>query len=1190
MQARFLLGPAGSGKSFRCIGELRAELLADPAGPPLIFLAPKQATFQIERQLLGAVPVGNGPALTGYSRLQILSFERLAAFVLAQSGQLFPDTLTEEGRVMVLRALLARHHAELRVFRATARLTGFATQLSTLLRELQCGRVSASVLQTLAGRLAGPGQLPDKLHDLALLLTRYDEWLAARRAQGVRLDDATRLLDLAAAALRERATRGARLPIAGLWLDGFAEMTPQEVELLAALVPHCRRATMAFCLDAELREPARWLSPWAVVGRTFLNCRAAVAKSLGTAPTIETIQREASRSRFSAAPALFELECAWVSGSFSSSKSPAKIEGENEGEDDSSSCSSAIRLVACPNAEAEATLAAREIRQHVLNGGRYRDCAILVRSLDGYHDVLRRTLRRYDIPFFLDRREPVAHHPLAELTRYALRTVAFDWRHEDWFGALKSGLAGAHDAEVDELENEALKHGWEGRVWREPFLVAGVVPPERASSGSTSAPTHQLELLRQRVVRPFTHFAEALGSAQFQPDGVALAEAISGLWCELNVEATLERWNESAQQLDISGSAHATVWGQLTEWVASLERAFAGVPLSLREWLPIVEAGFAGMTVGVIPPSLDQVLVGSVDRSRNPDLQKVFVLGVSEGVFPAPPTPAVLLTDSDRLELEAHGVAPGATARSQLGHERYFGYIAFTRARQQLVVTWAEADEDGKPLNASSFVGSIQAALPEVQREMFVEADWRGAVHREEWMRHVALRCSSAVSAFAGSPIAAPEIGGTHTSPRASPHLAPPPLPNAEKEKYSPLLDETELCGRLERTRQALQSAALAPATAARLYSDQLKTSVSALEEFAACPFRFLAARGLRIEERDEFVVDARQRGSFQHEVLQKFHERVRAKNLRWREVPVAQARQWLREVGEECARQFEGGLLQADEARRFEAAVMLSNLEQLVGTLVEWARHNAFEPAEVEVNFGLPPDEKLPAWNVTLPNGRTLRLRGRIDRIDVCRLDDGRALVVICDYKSSAREMDPVKVEAGLELQLLSYLAALAQMPEARGFLGAKELVPAGVFYIPLRPKLESARTRTEPPADEVGNAGNAASFQHRGRFDAEWLAQFDARGLTKGEQFRFKLKQDGTLAAVGNDALPAPKFPQLVQAAEARLREIGERIYSGEATVSPFRHKQQTACDLCPYRAGCRFDPWVTSFRTLKGGEVED
>ncbi len=82
-------------------------------------------------------------------------------------------------------------------------------------------------------------------------------------------------------------------------------------------------------------------------------------------------------------------------------------------------------------------------------GNRFRDCAVLVRQLDGYHQALARIFRRYDIPFFLDRRESVAHHPLAELTRNALRTVANDWNnHEDWFATLKAGFS-----PVDETKN-----------------------------------------------------------------------------------------------------------------------------------------------------------------------------------------------------------------------------------------------------------------------------------------------------------------------------------------------------------------------------------------------------------------------------------------------------------------------------------------------------------------------------------------------------------------------------------------------------------------------------------------------------------------------------------------------------------------------------------------------------------------
>src|SRR5208337_3988891 len=148
------------------------------------------------------------------------------------------------------------------------------------------------------------------------------------------------------------------------------------------------------------------------------------------------------------------------------------------------------------NAEAEVTLAAREVLRHVQEGGRYREVTVLVRKLEGYHEPLQRIFSRYEIPFFLDRRESVSHHPLAELTRSALRTVASGWQREDWFGALKTGLAPAAEEEVDRLENEALARGWQGPVWQKPILIER--EPEL---------TEWLAGLRRRLLPPFQRLA-----------------------------------------------------------------------------------------------------------------------------------------------------------------------------------------------------------------------------------------------------------------------------------------------------------------------------------------------------------------------------------------------------------------------------------------------------------------------------------------------------------------------------------------------------------------------------------------------------------------------------------------------------------------------------------------------------------
>lgn len=468
MHVDFLLGPAGSGKTSRCLQEIRAAL-ADPDGPPLLLLAPKQATFQLERQILATGEIA------GYARLQILSFERLADLVLEHFDGAPPRLIEEEGRLMVLRALLMEQQKALKIFHATARLPGFARQLSLLLRECQRSQISPDQLEKLSRKVSDHGPLGLKLADLALLLRAYLEWL---EKQG--LQDANCLLDLATDRLRlassptpagadNPASRGgipafSSFRLGGLWLDGFAEMTPQELDLLAAVIPSVDRATLAFCMDHQPMEDPSWLSTWAVVGQTVRRCwhRLDGLPGVILRPTI--LARDSGTTRFTGSPALAHLEATWTVAE------PRPFVWHASDQPDGSPNGFPIQVIRCANVEAEAMVAAREVLNHVReSGGRYREVAVLVRSLEPYHVPLRRAFTRYGIPFFMDRREPAGHHPLAELTRSALRVAALRWQHDDLFSALKTGLIGVDEPWIDALENAALANGWTETAWLKPL-------------------------------------------------------------------------------------------------------------------------------------------------------------------------------------------------------------------------------------------------------------------------------------------------------------------------------------------------------------------------------------------------------------------------------------------------------------------------------------------------------------------------------------------------------------------------------------------------------------------------------------------------------------------------------------------------------------------------------------------------
>ena len=1100
-------------------------LAAEPDGPPLLLIAPKQTTYQLERQLLAY------PSVAGYTRLQILSFERLAFFLFDQLQKTAPNMLDEEGRLMVLRGLLSRKRDELKLFRASARLTGFAQHLSQVLRELQRHQLTPESLHDLAQRAHGVEGLSFKLHDLATMLRDYLDWLQAHGLQ-----DGDNLLNLATQVMEAPETK---LQLGEMWVDGFTELSPQELELLAHVIPHVPQATFTFCLDEVPREKVSWLSNWAVPRRTYQLSRERLAGLPGVNLTTELLPRVMNKSRFLNNAVLNHLERHWAA--------PAPFVDESSAARPHS-LRDAMRVILCHNPEAEATLAAREILRFVRAGGRFREVTVLVRKLQGYHEALANTFARYEIPCFLDRRESVAHHPLAELTRNALRTVAYSWSSDDWFAALKTGLVPASENDIDRLENEALARGWKGSIWQKPIALTD--QPELAA---------WLEPLRQGIVPPFQKLALKMAMQKNQPNGTQLAAALREFWRTLKVEETLQEWSNAeitGSESQLSPPIHLTVWEQMEAWLKNVELAFPTETLPLREWLPILEAGLANLTVGVIPPALDQVLIGAIDRSRNPDIRLALVLGLNEGVFPAPPEQSVLLTDADRAELEKQSIHLGASTRQQLGHERYYGYVACTRARERVVLTSAIFDAAGKPLNPSPFLTPLRQIFPGLEFENFPRTpDWRKSEHANE--------------------LIAPLLRNQVQGPAAQAKNL------AALDKFPALAALRE---RLKHFNSAPAVESLTPAVAEQLYGPTLRTSVSRMEQFGACPFKFFIHSGLRAEERKQFELDIRDQGNFQHEVLAAFHEQLRAENKRWRDISAGEARERIRAIATSMMVSFRDGLLQVSEETRFTARIMTESLEEFVETLVGWmGRQYAFDPTAVELPFG---ENVFPAWNLDLGKGHELLLHGRIERIDICREQGSdEALCVVVDYKSSQKQLDPLLMEHGLQLQLAAYLNVLRHWPDPRPIFGVRKLIPAGVFYVNLRGKYDR-----EPNRDDVLGGVDAArklAYRHSGRFDAGVLSKLDQRpDVREGDQFNYRLTKDGQIHGNSREALPSGEFEMMLDGVEVALKKMGEAVYAGVAKIDPYRKGLTTACEGCDYHSICRIDPWMHQYRLLRKG----
>src|SRR6266699_172622 len=123
MAVRLVIGRARSGKTRRCFDGVVEALRAEPLGPPVYWIVPKQATFMTERHLTCASGLG------GFCRARVLSFEALGEEILEECGGAAVPEVTALGRQMILGHLLRKHQPRLRFFAQAARQAGLAAKL-----------------------------------------------------------------------------------------------------------------------------------------------------------------------------------------------------------------------------------------------------------------------------------------------------------------------------------------------------------------------------------------------------------------------------------------------------------------------------------------------------------------------------------------------------------------------------------------------------------------------------------------------------------------------------------------------------------------------------------------------------------------------------------------------------------------------------------------------------------------------------------------------------------------------------------------------------------------------------------------------------------------------------------------------------------------------------------------------------
>ena len=187
----------------------------------------------------------------------------------------------------------------------------------------------------------------------------------------------------------------------------------------------------------------------------------------------------------------------------------------------------------------------------------------------------------------------------------------------------------------------------------------------------------------------------------------------------VEVRKQLSSWVEQAMQKGDYAAAdeHRQFYDRLIDIFDEMVEAFEGVSLGCEDYLAILRSAFSQITLAFIPPNLDQVLVGSIERSRHPDLKAVFLIGTTERQFPSPVVFDNILSEEDRLAAQSCGVDLPPGVRQELANRPYLAYIAFTRPSEFLCVTYPAADQKSNEVARSPFVDNLCRLFDDLKEE-----------------------------------------------------------------------------------------------------------------------------------------------------------------------------------------------------------------------------------------------------------------------------------------------------------------------------------------------------------------------------------------------------------------------------------------------------------------------------------------
>lgn len=889
-----------------------------------------------------------------------------------------------------------------------------------------------------------------------------------------------------------------------VFIDGFNGFVAQEYKILEVILSQAKAVYVTFCTDSHINNDKFNLFSYV---NNNINYLREAAENAGTSMLEPVYLKE--NHRFNNDELILSEKFVFSNVKNTSGDIPQNIE-----------------LYGAKSVTDECDFVSDRISKLLRSGVKASDIAVICRDLDKYQKELQFSFSKYNIPYFNDERQNISSEPLIMFVNFLMRCSIYSFSSNDIFSMLKTGLTALEDEAVNELENYAFIWNIKGSKWKKEFTNS----PKGFSEEMSDNDLKKLESInksREYVVDRLQKFNSACKKKNSADICRAIYFTLIDFFVDDNLRGLAQSLNDNGKS--VLAFEQGRVWDLLMDILDKLATISDDKNITVKEFYKLFNLMIMNEDLGNIPSGLDNVQIGSADRIRCNNPYAVFVVGANEGEFPQSVSSSGLLSESDRnilIENKFKLYSYGETLNAQ---EKYFAYMALSAPSDRLFVSFRNGSADG---SESIIVSELKNIFPNLE------------LHSAEAEYSVSAAETDA-NTF--------EILASNFDDNTE-FIATLKEYFADKPEFESRLSAVE---RLSKNEDIIIKN---PDLARKLFKNDMYLSVSKIEDYYKCAFKYYCKFGLNARPRIKAEMNPMETGSVIHYVLECIVRDYGSKGLielDSRQIPT-EVKKYLKQYLESKMGDY------SEFTVRFKYRFMY--LSKLISCVVLRLREEFencdFEPKAFELSIGNGENgESVKSQAINLPDGGTIQIRGSIDRVDTYT-ENGEQYVRVVDYKSGTKKFKLSDILYGLNLQMFVYLFTLCKSDNE---LAGKE---AGVLYLHSsrriydvsRNAIDSSVFKNDNDTYKmVGVVLNDEENQIAEHMEHDLKGRFiDAKAYAK----------DG----VGGSIVSLEDMGRISRKIDSLIEQMGVELHMGKIMQNPVNStNHNNTCEFCDYSSVC-------------------